>query len=173
MESVRSLLADRGAAGIEHPGGTLLAHLDRVGAKLTEWGVRPALAQAGLCHAFYGTDGFRLALADLSERALLASAVGAEAEELVYFYCACDRSFSYPGVSSGGLYRDRFTREVFVPSPEMLSDFVELTVANELDLVEISAEFREAYGPGFRTLFGGWSSVMSAQAWAEYLRVFG
>ena len=110
---MRSLLADRGAAGIEHPGGTLLAHLDRVGAKLAEWGVRPTLVQAGLCHAFYGTDGFRVALGDLSERELLASVVGAEVEELVYFYCACDRSFSYPGVSSGGLYRDRFTQEVF------------------------------------------------------------
>lgn len=173
MESVRSLLADRGAANIEHPGGTLLAHLNRVEAKLSEWGVRSALAQAGLCHAFYGTDGFRPALGDLSEREWLSSVVGAEVEELVYFYCACDRSSSYPGVPSGGLYRDRFTREAFVPSPEMLSDLVELTVANELDLVEISAEFREAYGPGFRTLFGGWSAVMSEQAWAEYMRVLG
>ena len=46
------------AAHIQHPGGTLMAHLKRVKALLDSWGARPALAAAGLCHAFYGTDGF-------------------------------------------------------------------------------------------------------------------
>jgi hypothetical protein len=58
------LLVSRGAHEITHPGGTLLAHLERVHALLDQWGARPALRLAGLCHAFYGTDGFPAALGD-------------------------------------------------------------------------------------------------------------
>jgi hypothetical protein len=46
-----------------------MAHLKRVKALLDSWGARPALAAAGLCHAFYGTDGFPTALLDLEHRA--------------------------------------------------------------------------------------------------------
>lgn len=53
-----ALLRKLGAADIAHPGGTLVAHLQRVQRQLAEWGARPALQLAGLCHAFYGTDGF-------------------------------------------------------------------------------------------------------------------
>lgn len=51
------MLKDANAEGIEHPGGTLLAHLKRVEALLASWEGRSALWAAGLCHAFYGTDG--------------------------------------------------------------------------------------------------------------------
>ena len=37
-EELTRWLASRGAAGIPHPGGTLLAHLERVHALLAEWG---------------------------------------------------------------------------------------------------------------------------------------
>jgi hypothetical protein len=59
---VIQLLTDLGAARIEHPGGTLLAHLERTRSRLAAWHARPALQLAGLCHAFYGTDGFATAL---------------------------------------------------------------------------------------------------------------
>jgi hypothetical protein len=96
IAAAAELLASRGAAGIPHPGGTLLAHLERVHALLAQWGARPALRRAGLCHAFYGTDGFAVALGDPSRRDELASMVGEEAERLVYLYASCDRGFSYP-----------------------------------------------------------------------------
>lgn len=51
-------LRELGAEDIPHPGGTLLAHLRRVRTRLASWDARPALQLAGLCHAFYGTDGF-------------------------------------------------------------------------------------------------------------------
>lgn len=76
----RSLLEDLGAATLPHPGGTLLAHLWRVQSRLADWGARPALRLAGLCHACYGTDGFPTALLPLDRRAELAWVVGAEAE---------------------------------------------------------------------------------------------
>ena len=63
IAAVAEALASRGAAGIAHPGGTLLAHLERVHALLTEWGARPAVRLAGLCHAYYGTDRFPAAWA--------------------------------------------------------------------------------------------------------------
>ncbi|NUK39308.1 hypothetical protein HRW12_37470, partial [Streptomyces lunaelactis] len=74
-----ALLRKFGAESLDHPGGTLLAHLQRVKDHLAAWGARPALQLAGLCHAFYGTDGFATALLPLDRRGDLASVIGAEA----------------------------------------------------------------------------------------------
>jgi len=104
------------AAHIQHPGGTLMAHLQRVKALLDSWGARPALAAAGLCHAFYGTDGFPTALLDLEHRADLAKAIGTDAEEMAYFYASCDRKTSYRSLADeDGLFADRFTGTRFIP----------------------------------------------------------
>jgi hypothetical protein len=51
------LPAARDAGEVPHPGGTLLAHLRRTHAPLEAWQARPAVRLAGLCHAFYSTDG--------------------------------------------------------------------------------------------------------------------
>src|SRR5215472_18277232 len=96
LAAMTELLAARGAAGISHPGGTLLAHLQRVHALLAQWGARPAVQLAGLCHAFYGTDGFATALGSPGRRDELAAIIGEEAERLVYLYASCDRRLSYP-----------------------------------------------------------------------------
>ncbi|KOU20447.1 hypothetical protein ADK52_26760 [Streptomyces sp. WM6372] len=95
-----ALLRELGAGQLDHPGGTLLAHLERVHARLGAWGARPALRLAGLCHAFYGTDGFATALLPVGRRAELAAVIGAEAEEIVYFYAGCDRAASCPTLAS-------------------------------------------------------------------------
>src|SRR5262245_66484634 len=58
IAAMSELLAARGAAGISHPGGTLLAHLQRVHALLAQWGARPAVQLAGLDPAFYCPAGF-------------------------------------------------------------------------------------------------------------------
>ncbi|WP_329200993.1 DUF6817 domain-containing protein [Streptomyces sp. NBC_00667] len=57
--AVLRLLDDLGVSAAPHPGGTLGAHLQRVQQQLEHWRARPALQLAGLCHAFYGTDGVR------------------------------------------------------------------------------------------------------------------
>jgi hypothetical protein len=104
------------AAHIQHPGGTLMAHLQRVKALLDSWGAHPALAAAGLCHAFYGTDGFPAALLDLEHRADLAKAIGTDAEEMAYFYASCDRKTGYRSLADeDGLFVDRFTGTRFIP----------------------------------------------------------
>jgi hypothetical protein len=151
IAAVSRALASRGAAEIAHPGGTLLAHLLRVGALLDQWGTRPALRLTGLCHAWYGTDGFDAGLGSLAFRDELAAIIGTEAEQLVYFYASCDRCFTYRQLAQpAGLFRDRFTGAVACPPLTLRRDFAELTVANELDIVGVNP------APGPNTGRGSW-----------------
>lgn len=167
-----ALLMAHGAETIEHPGGTLLNHLRRVSSQLGEWGASPTVQAAGLCHAFYGTDGFPTALLDLSQRAELAAVIGDEAEELVYFYCSCDREFTYPRLEAlDGVFRDRFDQREFVPTPERRREFVEITVVNELDIARVSPEFHASHGQDLLRLFTRLRPLMSPQAWQECERL--
>jgi uncharacterized protein (TIGR00369 family) len=159
-------LVSRGAEDIPHPGGTLLAHLRRVHGLLAEWGARPALRLAGLCHAYYGTDGFPTALGDISRRDQLAAIVGAQAEQLVYFYASCDRRFCYPHLAeAAGPFKDRFTGTVLIPPLSSRRDFAELTVANELDVMLANADLMAQHGPGLRELLSSWKTLLSDAAW--------
>lgn len=158
------LLAERGAKEITHPGGTLMDHLRRVHAMLERWEARPAVRLAGLCHAFYGTDGFARALGETGRRADLVACVGEEAENLVYFYASCDRAFSHPGLADGGPFRDRFTGRPFDPPLAARRDFAEITVANELDIAGIDPQFRRRHGPALRELFTSWDVLLSDPA---------
>ncbi|GLY90351.1 hypothetical protein Airi02_082800 [Actinoallomurus iriomotensis] len=159
-------LASRGAAEIAHPGGTLLAHLERVHALLAEWGARPALRLAGLCHAYYGTDGFATALGDPDHRDELTALIGEEAEGIVHFYAGCDRRFSHPGLADpAGPFRDRFTGAVLQPPLSLRRDFAELTAANELDVMRANPELHARYGAELLDLFTSWRALLSVPAW--------
>lgn len=173
-EKALAMLKSAGAEAIDHPGGTLLAHLQRVSALLASWGARPALVSAGLCHAFYGTDGFAVALLDLDQRAELANAIGMEAEELVYFYASCDRKSSYRTLAEpDSEFVDRFTNERTRPTTEQRRDFAELTAANELDIAAVSPQMRERYGPALIELFTRWQPLLSEPAWEHSQRTLG
>lgn len=166
IAAVTAALASHGAAGIAHPGGTLLAHLERVGALLGQWGARPMVRSAGLCHAWYGTDGFDVELGNLASRDDLAALIGEDAEQLVYFYASCDRRFSYPHLAQrAGLFRDRFTGAVFCPQFAMRRDFAELTAANELDIAAVNPRSRAKYGEQLLELFTSWKDLLSVPAW--------
>jgi uncharacterized protein (TIGR00369 family) len=164
--TVTGWLAALGATGIPHPGGTLLAHLERVRALLAEWDARPALQLAGLCHAYYGTDGFAPALGDPGSRDELARIADQETERLVYFYASCDRAFSYPHLAERrGPFRDRFTGTERRPPLRLRRDFAELTAANELDIMRVNPDLRARLGPDLRTLFTSWRDLLSDAAW--------
>jgi hypothetical protein len=166
VAAITAALASRGAARIPHPGGTLLAHLERVGALLDHWGARSVVRSAGLCHAWYGTDGFDAVLGDLAARDELAALIGADAEQLVYFYASCDRRFSYPQLAQcTGLFRDRFTGTVLCPPVTTRRDFAELTAANELDIAVVNASARARYGAQLLDLFASWKELLSNGAW--------
>jgi hypothetical protein len=155
-----------------HPGGTLLTHLHRVRARLAGWNARPALQLAGLCHAFYGTDGFPHPLLPLDRRAELVAAIGEEAEAVVYFYASCDREAAYPGLADpGSPFRDRFTGRTRIAGPGLRRDFAELTAANELDLAAEDPAFRERYGTGLLDLFTRFRPLLSRAAHQDSLAV--
>ncbi|WP_409470360.1 DUF6817 domain-containing protein [Streptomyces sp. HC307] len=169
-----ALLRQLGAESMAHPGGTLLTHLDRVRTRLAGWGARPALRLAGLCHACYGTDGFPEPLLPPDRRTDLATVIGAEAEAIVYLYAACDRTATYPSLADPAApFHDRFTGAAHTPSPGLRRDFAELTAANELDLADHDAAFRERWGAELLALFTRIRPLLSEAAWDDCRTVLG
>ena len=155
------LLVERGAHTIEHPGGTLLAHLRRVEALLRRWGAPDEVQTAGLCHACYGTDGFPVSLLGLDERDVVARRIGRLAESWVYLYASCDRGAVYPGLSRPGPlpFRDRFTGVTsLLPEPDA-AVLVELTAANELDLMTVNPTWGRRIAPELLELVRGARTV--------------
>lgn len=164
-DAALALLRASGAEDLDHPGGTLLAHLVRVRDRLAAWGARETLQLAGLCHAFYGTDGFAATLLPLDRRGELAAVIGAEAESVVYFYASCDRKASYPTLADDdAVFRDRFTGRTFTPTPGQRRDFAELTAANELDLADLDAGFRRRWGRDLVELLGRFAPLLGESA---------
>ena len=162
------LLRERGADTIEHPGGTLLDHLVRVAARLESYGAAPGLQTAGLMHAAYSTDGFDRALLTLDERPLLVSVIGAEAEQLVYRYGATDRVPFYRQLGQPlVVWTDRFTQGGLTLDPPEVASLVELTVANELDVLE---HLGVAATAALLELLSRARPAMSAAAWADVTR---
>ncbi|MEU8890361.1 DUF6817 domain-containing protein [Streptomyces sp. NPDC048442] len=159
------LLREHGADTLDHPGGTLLAHLERVQQQLARWGARPALQLAGLCHAFYGTDGFAPVLLPPDRREPLRAAIGPEAEAVVHFYASCDRRATYPVLTDPAMrFTDRFTGIGRVPARQEKQDFAELTAANELDIARIDDAFRERCGADLLKLFTRFGPLLSPAA---------
>lgn len=175
MTGVAEFLAASGAAELDHPGGTLLAHLHRTHDVLASWGARPSLCLAGLAHAAYGTDGFPHPLVDLADRPRLVELIGPEAEAVVYAYGSCDRGYTYPLLAAGASVRlrDRFTGAEAEPPPQLLRDLVELTFANELDVLAHNEELLAKYGDGLRRLFTACRPYASALAYAAFLDQLG
>jgi hypothetical protein len=164
-------LAAHGARELAHPGGTLLAHLGRTYDTLASWGARPALRLAGLAHAAYGTDGFPHGLVDVADRARLAAVIGEEAEDIVYLYGSCDRAAVYRQLNAGTMaitFPDRFTGAARVPAAQQVRDFVELTYANELDVLAHNEELRARHGDGLRRLFTASRGYVTDQAFAAF-----
>ncbi|WP_436844145.1 DUF6817 domain-containing protein [Streptomyces canus] len=169
-DKARALLRRLGADRTPHPGGTLLTHLERVRIQLVLWDARPDLRIAGLCHAFYGTDGFPTGLLPLDRRTELASVIGPDAEAIVHFYASCDRAATYPHLLEPR-FRDRFTGRTYAPDPLLCRDFAELTAANELDLARRDPLFRERRGPELLALLTRFRPLLSQLAWRDTLAV--
>lgn len=130
-----ALLRELGAGETEHLDGSLLTHLESTEAILRGWGAPETVALAGLCHAFYGTDGFPPSLLDLDERGRLAAAAGDDVEAIVYRYASCDRSATYAALGPPTVaFTDRFRGVTGPLDAAGMEEFALLTVANELEL---------------------------------------
>ena len=154
FDVAEALLLERHADRVQHPGGTLLAHLGRVRDRLAAWDASPELQLAGLCHAMYGTDGFPVTLLPPDQRPLLEAAIGAETECIVYLYGSCTRSSAYPQLAqSAAEIVDRFSGRRRVVEGAELRAFVEISAANELDVVQHSQVIAGQHGDGLRRPF--------------------
>ncbi|MFF9819726.1 VOC family protein [Streptomyces sp. NPDC014006] len=164
---VEAFLCARGADRMPHPGGTLLDHLRRVARLLSTWGAEPAIQLAGLCHAAYGTDGFDGSLLGTAERDVLTELIGDRAEALVYLYASCDRAAVYPRLVAGRpvVFRDRFTSREHTPAEADARAILEITAANELDVLAHNAGLAERHGPAVYRLFVRSRDLLSAPAW--------
>ena len=173
--AIDAFLRDRGADGMSHPGGTLLAHLGRVQGLLADWGADAVVQTAGLCHATYGTDGFAPNLLPVADRATLIALIGERAEALVYLYASCDRGAVYPRVdgTTEFAFRDRFTGRELNPPADQLRAFFDITAANELDVLAHNAELAERYGPGLHALLTRAGALLSPAAREAVTRQLG
>ncbi|MCF0092652.1 DUF6817 domain-containing protein [Micromonospora sp. MH99] len=170
---VRVWLRDRGAEQIAHPGGNLYAHLCRVSERLAALGCDGDVQVAGLTHAVYGTDGFDRTLLDRADRAVLRDLIGADAEELVYLYGACDRERSWPELATTGQVFDRFVGQVRTTGGARRRSLIDLSIVNELDVIEHDRAVAERHGAYFRALFASWAPAASAPVIDDAQRVLG
>ncbi|WP_346621939.1 DUF6817 domain-containing protein [Blastococcus montanus] len=172
-DRLSALLRARGAAEIEHPGGTLYAHLERVQRLLARLGAATEVQLAGRAHAVYGTDGLAVRLLADDERPLLAGIIGAPAETLVHRYGRCGRDRTWADLASTGLVHDRRTGQAERLDGDELRDFADLSLVNELDVAAHAPGFVERHGGYFRHLAERWSPVLSPAVLAEARRVLG
>jgi hypothetical protein len=103
------------------------------------------------------------------ERPALASVIGDAAEQLVYRYAATDRVAFYRQLGQPlVVWTDRFTRSGVTFDPSDVAPLVELTVANELDVLE---HLDVAPSEALRELFTRARPAMSTAAWTDLSRV--
>ena len=172
-DDVKAWLRERGAETIEHPGGTLYAHLARVHERLADLGHGPDVCLAGLAHAAYGTDGFDRILLDPADREPLRALVGERAEHLVHVYGGCDRSRTWDGFGESRQVVDRWSGQATVLPDELATGFADLSIVNELDVSEQDRGIAQRHGAYFRRVFGSWRGVASDRVLAEMDRVLG
>jgi hypothetical protein len=172
-DAARAFLRDHGAEQVAHPGGTLYSHLCRVEQRLAAAGAAPHVQLAGLTHAAYSTDGFDLALIAWTDRDLLRAVIGPEAEELVYLYGACDRDRTWPDLVTTSTVHDRFTGQERLLESRHIGPFVDLSIVNELDVIEQNPGLLVKHGDYFRDLFTRWAPLTSPAVTGDVQRLMG
>lgn len=175
MDEKFKQLAALGAADFTHINGNLIDHLQGTKDLLSSWSAPKILQDAGLYHAAYGTAGFEQQMVAADQRDKIAQIIGSRAEKIVYEYCACDRDYFWPqlGLVEHPKFRNRFTLKTYQLNPELLKDFCELTVANELEIAMGSTEFVTQHSSGLVKLFTNMASLLSPSANSAVTRVLG
>ena len=170
MDKKFEILQALGAGDFQHLNGSLQAHLKETEAILESWGASDTLKVAGLFHAAYGTAGFDEHMVSLNQRQEIANVIGKDAEALVYLYCSCDRDYVFPqfGKLDKIQFKARFDGASFILKEDKARLFCELTVANELELVYASEDFKAKYGLELLELFQGMENHLSSKACLAY-----
>jgi hypothetical protein len=102
---------------------------------------------------------------------MLAEVIGAETKQLVYLYGSCDRCTSTPSWASGpSTSSTDSTAHTPLRLKPALRAFVEITTANELDVVRHNAEIAHEHGGSLAALFvraGRHLSCQAREAWSS------
>ena len=137
-------------------------------------GASETLVLAGLAHAAYGTDGFPTHLFDWQqERPVLEAVIGPEAELLVYRYGACDRETTWRDLAEHNTVTDRFTGTSEELNGDELRDFVDLTIVNELDVLDHAPKLEPKLRPFLQEQIPRWQSLASPAVLADAHRSLG
>jgi hypothetical protein len=173
MDDVLAWLRDHGTETVGHPGGTLYTHLRRVHDRLGVLGHDRWVQLAGLTHAAYSTDGFDLALTDHRDRGPLRDLIGNQAEDLVHRYGSCDRSRTWIALPQTRQVRNRWSDRSDPLPADVATAFADLSIINELDVLDHDASIAARYSTYFRDLFTSWEGLASPAAVAEVRRALG
>ena len=164
MKDALTELIDLGVENFKHINGNLLSHLKGTQELLAKWGNREALYSAGLYHAVYGTQGFKKQATN--DRTKIINTIGEEAEKIVFYFSTCDREHFYSQIGNPEMeHRNRLNGETEVLSDSMLKDLLELTLANEL---EILMKLPFSIPKKWRTLFDKFENYVSDAGYKEY-----
>eukprot|EP00467_Chlorarachnion_reptans_P002416 CAMPEP_0114514796 /NCGR_PEP_ID=MMETSP0109-20121206/16356_1 /TAXON_ID=29199 /ORGANISM="Chlorarachnion reptans, Strain CCCM449" /LENGTH=309 /DNA_ID=CAMNT_0001694883 /DNA_START=316 /DNA_END=1245 /DNA_ORIENTATION=- len=151
-EALWNYVNEQVPAVLDHTGSAAFdEHLKGVQAVLRNWGAPTHLANAGLFHSIYGTEGFQGFSLPLSQRNAVRSLIGGRAEKLAFVFCMLDRStFDETVFAWAGRVDENATTHTLRARPELgrfrmeldseeWLDFVELTLADWLEQVEGAA----------------------------------
>mmetsp|Transcript_20800 Transcript_20800/g.40184 ORF Transcript_20800/g.40184 Transcript_20800/m.40184 type:complete len:307 (-) Transcript_20800:268-1188(-) len=131
-EQVPAVLDHTGSAAFDE-------HLKGVQAVLRNWGAPTYLANAGLFHSIYGTEGFQGFSLPLSQRDRVRSLIGDKAEKLAFVFCMLDRTtFDETVFAWTGDEDNNTTTHALTARPELGRFRMELKYAEWLDFVELT-----------------------------------
>lgn len=178
VEEKFAALKALGVGEFVHLNGSLESHLHGTQQLLSQWRNPEFVCDAGLYHASYGTQPMKkLGLAHKefveSDRRHIQKIIGIESESLVYLYAACDRDYVYPQIGADRLqYRDRFTQAESILPPDALSQLLEITLANELEIYLKDKSTTPQHKDWFVNLFDRFKGLVSVGAFNHYQQVF-
>jgi len=160
-------LISLGVEDFAHINGNLLSHLKGTKDLLSKWGNREALCNAGLYHSIYGTQGYKKQSSN--DRTNIINIIGEEAEKIIFYFSTCDREHFYPQIGYPELkHRNRLNEEIEVLDESMVKDLLELTLANEL---EILMKLPPPLTENWKILFERFKNYVSDAGFQEYLRL--
>jgi len=158
-----------GVEHFDHINGNLLEHLKGTSELLIKWGNREELCNAGLYHSVYGTQEYNKQV--INDRSKVINIIGEEAEKIVFYFSTCDRDYFYSQIdlqidSHELKYRNSLSGEIEVLSKSMANDLLELTLANELEIL-MKLPFR--LPKNWKALLGRFKNYVSDAGFQEYL----
>lgn len=135
IDSLKSLGTDT----TPHSGRTLFDHLQGTHDLLQEWDNSEAVCLGGLYHSIYGTQAFKITTVPLDQRDTVRATIGAEAEQLAYLICVCNRKTFYPDHpdSDPNQVHDVVHDLLLDVTDKQLNQLLEIEAANYLDQLPI------------------------------------